>query len=101
MLENDINTFVFDEPTNHIDVFTRETLETSLSEYKGNILFVSHDRYFIDKIANKILELKDKKLKIYNGNYTDYKKKDEPVEVTHIETKKIKPPKISKGGKWS
>ena len=92
---------MFDEPTNHIDIFTRETLENSLSEYKGNILFVSHDRYFIDKIANGILELKDKKLNFYRGNYTDYKKKDTIVLETKTETKKIKPPKISKGGKWS
>ena len=101
MLENDINTFIFDEPTNHIDIFTRETLESSLSQYKGNILFVSHDRYFIDKIANGILELKDRKLHFYRGNYTDYKNKDIVVTETKTEPKKIKPPKISKGGKWS
>lgn len=102
MLQNDINTFVFDEPTNHIDIFTRETLEEEMKKYKGNILFVSHDRYFIDSIADGILEIKDGKLKLYSGNYSDYKNKDIPkvVEVETIKTKTIKPPKISKGGKW-
>lgn len=103
MLQNDINTFVFDEPTNHIDITTRETLEQAMSEYKGNILFVSHDRYFINSIANKIIEIKDKKLKLYNGNYDDYKKALAPkVELVIEKPKvKIKPPKIRKGGgKW-
>ena len=103
MLQNDINTFVFDEPTNHIDINTRETLEQAMSEYKGNILFVSHDRYFINSIANKILEIKDKKLKLYNGNYDDYKKALAPKVEPVIEKPKvkIKPPKIRKGGgKW-
>lgn len=100
MLTKDINTFIFDEPTNHIDIFTRETLEKAMSEYKGNILFVSHDRYFISSIANGILELKSNKLNLYEGTYEDYKNKD----VVKVEEKpvvaKVKPPKISKGGKW-
>ncbi len=100
MLENKINTLIFDEPTNHIDIFTRETLEQAMSEYKGNILFVSHDRYFIDSIANKILEIKDGKLNLYDGNYSLYKQKDLPKVVEEKKIKPIKPPKISKGGKW-
>lgn len=102
MLENKINTFIFDEPTNHIDIFTRETLESAMSEFKGNILFVSHDRYFIDSIATKILEIKDGKLKVYNGNYSAYKAKDVVVPVAEDlpKVKPPKPPKISKGGKW-
>ena len=101
MLTQDINTFVFDEPTNHIDIFTRETLEKAMSEFKGNILFVSHDRYFIDKVANGILELSNNKLKLFRGNYTDFKNKDIKVEdAPKAPVVKIKPPKISKGGKW-
>lgn len=101
MLTQDINTFVFDEPTNHIDIFTRETLEKAMSEFKGNILFVSHDRYFIDKVANGILELSNNKLKLFRGNYTDFKNKDIKVEdAPKVPVVKIKPPKISKGGKW-
>jgi ATPase subunit of ABC transporter with duplicated ATPase domains len=101
LLENKVNTLIFDEPTNHIDIFTRETLEDAMKEFKGTIIFVSHDRYFINSIATSILELNDGKLKMYNGNYDDYKNKDIKVE-TQVEVKpiKIKPPKISKGGKW-
>ena len=61
MMIAEANVMIFDEPTNHIDIFTRETLEKAMSEYKGNILFVSHDRYFISSIANGILELKSNK----------------------------------------
>lgn len=101
MLTKDINTLVFDEPTNHIDISTRETLEEALQNFKGNILFVSHDRYFINNVANKILELKGGKLNLYDGNYDAYVNKDMPkVKVEETKVIKIKPPKISKGGKW-
>lgn len=100
MLENEINTFIFDEPTNHIDIFTRETLEQAMKEFKGNILFVSHDRYFIDGVANKILEIKDCKLNLFAGNYSDYKNKDNiKLDEKPVKVKPIKPPKIYKGGK--
>lgn len=59
LLQNEINFLILDEPTNHIDIETREILEESLLEYKGTLLFVSHDRYFIDKLANRKLEIKD------------------------------------------
>lgn len=102
MLDKPINTFVFDEPTNHIDIYTRETLEESMKNFGGTILFVSHDRYFIDSVANKILEIKDSKLKMYNGNYSDYKKANEPVvEIKTQDKPKPQKIKISKGGKWS
>ena len=101
MLTKDINTLVFDEPTNHIDISTRETLEEALQNFKGNILFVSHDRYFINNVANKILELKGGKLHLFDGNYDAYVNKDIPkVKVEEPKIVKIKPPKISKGGKW-
>lgn len=102
LLENKVNTLIFDEPTNHIDIFTRETLEDALKDFKGTILFVSHDRYFINKICNGILELKDGKLNYFSGNYDEYKNKD--IKKTIVEEKpivKINKPKISKGGKWS
>ena len=63
-----------DEPTNHIDMDTREILENALIDFNGSILFVSHDRYFINKVANNIVELKNKKLSKYIGNYDNYKK---------------------------
>ena len=101
LLQNKVNTLIFDEPTNHIDIFTREFLEEALKDFKGTILFVSHDRYFINNVANKILEIKDNKLNIYDGNYDDYKNRDIKIEVKKEEPKiNIKPPKIRKGGKW-
>ena len=64
-----------DEPTNHIDIDTREMLEEALMEFNGTILFVSHDRYFINKLANNILELNNCKITKYIGNYDYYKSK--------------------------
>lgn len=59
LMQNEINFLILDEPTNHIDIETREILEESLFDYQGTLLFVSHDRYFIDKLANRRLEIKD------------------------------------------
>ena len=73
LMQNNINFLILDEPTNHIDITTREILEDTLNEYDGTILFVSHDRCFINKIANKIVSIHDKKLVEYIGNYDDYK----------------------------
>lgn len=73
LMQNNVNFLILDEPTNHIDITTREVLEETLNEYDGTILFVSHDRYFINKIANKIISIEDYKLVEYPGNYDDYK----------------------------
>ena len=100
LLEKDVNVLIFDEPTNHIDIFTREILEDAMKEFKGTILFVSHDRYFINSIANKIVEISEEKLTMYDGDYDMYKRKDDIVEEIPIQkVVKIKPPKIRKGGK--
>lgn len=100
LLQNDVNTLIFDEPTNHIDIFTREILEDAMKSFKGTIIFVSHDRYFINNIANKVVDVSDGKLQMYEGNYDDFKHKDDKVEVVETPKVKIKPPKIRKGGKW-
>lgn len=67
-----VNFMILDEPTNHLDITSREVLEDTLSEFEGTILFVSHDRYFINKIADKIMEIEDKTIKAYPGDYTYY-----------------------------
>ena len=72
-MQDDINFLILDEPTNHIDITTKEVLENTLNEYNGTILFVSHDRYFINKIANKILYIENNNVNEYIGNYDDYK----------------------------
>lgn len=100
LLEKEVNTLIFDEPTNHIDIFTRNILEDAMREFKGTILFVSHDRYFINKIANKIVEVGGEKLTMFDGDYDMYTHKDDVEEVVPQKVVKIKPPRISKGGKW-
>ena len=75
LLQTNVNCLIFDEPTNHIDIPTKEVLESAISEFNGTFIFVSHDRYFINKFAEKIIEFKDKKIKIYNGNYDYYKER--------------------------
>ena len=67
------NCIILDEPTNHIDINTKEILEIALKEYKGTLIFISHDRYFINKLANKILYIENNEIKEYIGNYEDYK----------------------------
>jgi ATP-binding cassette, subfamily F, member 3 len=68
------NFLVLDEPTNHLDVSARENLEEMLAGFDGTILFVSHDRYFIDRIATRIWAIGDGTIKSYLGNYTDYQR---------------------------
>ena len=75
LILKDINFLILDEPTNHIDIDTRELLENALSELKGTILFISHDRYFINKLATRIIRIENKKLVDYYGNYDDIKNK--------------------------
>ena len=76
LIQNRCNFIILDEPTNHLDIYTKETLEEALKEYHGTVLFISHDRYFINKLANKILYINNHTIKEYIGNYdsfTDYK----------------------------
>ncbi len=68
------NFLVLDEPTNHLDVLARENLEDMLAGFDGTILFVSHDRFFIDRLATKIWAIEDGVLRTYLGNYTDYQR---------------------------
>lgn len=74
LIQKDINFLILDEPTNHIDIETRELLEEALKEYPGTVLFVSHDRFFINKLATRILNIEDYKIKSYIGNYDDFTK---------------------------
>ena len=74
LIQKDINFLILDEPTNHIDIDTREILEDALKEYKGTVLFVSHDRFFINKIADRVLDIENHKIKSYYGNYDNYKR---------------------------
>ena len=75
LLQNKVNTLILDEPTNHIDIDTKEVFESALDDYNGTMIFVSHDRYFINKFADKIYEIDNGKLDIYYGDYDYYAEK--------------------------
>jgi len=74
------NLLILDEPTNHLDIPSKQMLEQALSIYNGTALIVSHDRYFISKVANKIVEIKDGQLIKYQGDYKYYKEKKKEEE---------------------
>lgn len=69
------NFLILDEPTNHLDLDSKEVLENALIDYPGTILFVSHDRYFINRIATKVFELSPEKVEEYLGDYDYYTEK--------------------------
>ena len=75
MLVQPANLLILDEPTNHLDIPAKETLEAALKQYDGSVLLVSHDRYFISQVANKIVEIRDGELRLYRGDYHYYLEK--------------------------
>ena len=78
------NLLILDEPTNHLDMDSKEMLEEALNEYDGTLLYVSHDRYFVNRTANMILELSDGHLTKYLGNYDDYIAKKEQLSAANV-----------------
>jgi ATP-binding cassette subfamily F protein 3 len=89
ILLSPINFLIMDEPTNHLDLISVEALEQALIHYEGTLLLISHDRYFLDKIVGRIIELEGGQLTEYMGNYSDYlaKRKSMPAEAARAETK--------------
>ena len=88
LLYRKVNLLILDEPTNHLDIDSREILEETLGEYEGTIIFVSHDRYFINKVADRIAEIENKKINVFNGDYDYYKMKK--AEILEIEAERRK-----------
>ena len=91
MLLTPCNLLVLDEPTNHLDIPAKQMLEDALIEYEGAALLVSHDRYFISRVANRIVEIRDGQLVLYRGDYAYYlSRKNEEAELAHqaAETKR-------------
>ena len=72
MLLHPANFLLLDEPTNHLDMRAKDVLLEALSTYTGTVVFVSHDRYFIDKLATRVFEVGDGRVEVYPGNYEDY-----------------------------
>ena len=78
---SDANFLLLDEPTNHLDITSKEILESALCRYTGTVLYVSHDRYFINRTATRILDLTSQSLINYIGNYDYYLEKKDDVEA--------------------
>ena len=81
LLFQDINLLILDEPTNHLDIDSIETFEEALDEFKGTIFFISHDRYFINKIAERIIAIEKYKFKSYLGSYDYYKEIQDKLKL--------------------
>ena len=89
------NTLLLDEPTNHLDIDSKEVLEEALIEYDGTLLFVSHDRYFINRIATQVLEISPDDATLYLGDYDYYLAKKAELEQIEAMTQTTTPAKIS------
>ena len=85
LMLSEANFLLLDEPTNHLDITSKEILEDALNNYEGTVLFVSHDRYFINKTATRILDLTGKRLINYIGNYDYYLEKKETLEAALLD----------------
>ena len=96
LMDDKINLLILDEPTNHLDIASREWVECAIEEYEGTLLFVSHDRYFVEKFATRIWELEDGTVKDYPCGYAKYRSLKEnaavrPIPQTEKPVKKEKP----------
>lgn len=72
LVHEKVNFLMLDEPTNHLDIQACEQLEEMLEEYEGTLLVISHDRYFLDKLVKRVVEVKDQKLQVFEGNFADW-----------------------------
>ncbi len=87
ILLSPVNFLMMDEPTNHLDMASRDALEQALSDYDGTLLIISHDRYFLDKLVHRVIEIKDHQIKQYEGNYSDYLAKRESEQRKEVKSK--------------
>ena len=97
LMLSEANFLILDEPTNHLDIASKEILEDALNEYEGTILYVSHDRYFINRTAHRILELNNRKLTGYLGNYDYYLEKK--AEENTVPQKDISDTRVTSSAK--
>ena len=96
LMDSNINLLILDEPTNHLDLASREWIEAAVEDYQGALLFVSHDRYFIDKFANRIWTLENGHIQDYRGDYQAYQAMRERLLIAAPPTKNENPEKKGK-----
>lgn len=84
LMLSEANFLILDEPTNHLDITSKEILESALNQYEGTVLFVSHDRYFINKTATRIMNLTGRQIINYIGNYDYYLEKKDSLEAVYL-----------------
>lgn len=90
LMYEELNLLILDEPTNHLDIDSMETLEETLKSFEGTIFFISHDRYFINSLCGRIIEIKDKKFINYDGNYDFYRSQRAKANQLQLQAKNIK-----------
>ena len=101
LMLSEANLIILDEPTNHLDMASKEILENAINNYTGTVLYVSHDRYFINQTASRILELTNTKLINYLGNYDYYEEKKEELTATFApKEEKAKAEKTTSSMEW-
>jgi ABC-type multidrug transport system ATPase subunit len=91
LLFEDVNLLILDEPTNHLDTVSIESIEEALENFKGTIFFISHDRYFINKIANRVVAVEDHRFQSYLGNYDYYKSELDKISLKNMNAVLPKP----------
>ncbi|WP_073997309.1 ribosomal protection-like ABC-F family protein [Anaerococcus urinomassiliensis] len=96
LMISDTNFILMDEPTNHLDIDSKEILEDAILDYEGTVLIISHDRYFLNKIAVKILEMKDDGMSEYLGNYDYYVEKQKEMIAKDEESQAISKTQLNK-----
>jgi ATP-binding cassette subfamily F protein 3 len=84
ILLSPVNFLIMDEPTNHLDQLSREALENALKNYQGTLLLISHDRYFLDQIVNRVIEIRQHRLYEFSGNYSYYLEKRQQITAAAI-----------------
>jgi ATP-binding cassette subfamily F protein 3 len=100
ILLSPVNFLIMDEPTNHLDIAAREALENALQDYDGTLLLISHDRYFLDKLVHRVIEIKDGRTEEYYGNYSYYlEKRIAAQDILSEKRGEVRLPSIAKKNK--
>lgn len=90
------NVLILDEPTNHLDLSAKEVLDKALADYTGTIIMVSHDRYLLNRVPTKIIEMTKDDMLVFDGNYDYYAQKKKELQGTNIKTERENKPKAEK-----